>query len=91
VRQNTPFVGIVADDRAWGIVVDGQVSAYGPDGLMASTLGPVDYALVAQGFGALGLRATTPQGLTEAVKTGLDSGRPTLIQVPIAVGGPGVL
>jgi thiamine pyrophosphate-dependent acetolactate synthase large subunit-like protein len=50
----------------------------------------VAYDLVAEGFGALGLKAATPDSLTAAIRTGLDSGRPTLIQAPIDVGGPGL-
>ena len=89
VRHRTPFVAVVADDRAWGIVVDGQIRSYGREGTIASRLGPVAFDQVAGGFGALGLRATTPEELARAIRVGVDSGRPTLIQAPLIVGGPG--
>jgi len=88
VRQNTPFVVVIADDQAWGIVVSSQVRAFGPENVLASRVGPVRYDVVAQGFGALGLVAEKPADILPAVREGLASGRPTVVQVPIAVQGP---
>lgn len=88
VRHDTPFVVVLADDQAWGIVVSGQEERYGPDGVIASRLGPVAYDLVAQAFGADGVRVERPEEIGPAVARGLVSGRPTLVHVPIAGGGP---
>ena len=88
VRQNTSFVCVLADDRAWGSVASGQAKRPGPDKFIASQLGPVDYARVAEGFGALGLRAESPEAIAPAIRQGLASGRPTLIHVPTLHGGP---
>ncbi|HEX5417299.1 MAG TPA: thiamine pyrophosphate-binding protein [Chloroflexota bacterium] len=88
VRQNTPFVCVLADDRAWGSVASGQAKRPGPDKFVASRLGAVDYAKVAEGFGALGLRAGSPEEIAPAVRQGLASGRPTLVHVPTVMGGP---
>ncbi|HLH72908.1 MAG TPA: thiamine pyrophosphate-binding protein [Chloroflexota bacterium] len=88
VRQNTPFVVVLADDRAWGSVASNQAKRLGPDKLIASRLGPVDYVKVAEGFGALGLRAENPEEIAPAIRRGLASGRPTLIHVPTIIGGP---
>jgi len=88
VRQSTPFVVVIADDRAWGIVVSSQIRAFGPEWVLASRVGSVRYDLVAEGFGALGLRAEKPEEILPAVQEGLASGRPTVVQVPIAVQGP---
>jgi thiamine pyrophosphate-dependent acetolactate synthase large subunit-like protein len=55
---------------------------------LASELGPVDYAQVAQGFGARAVRVESPDQIPSAVREGFDSGRPTLIHVPIAIHGP---
>lgn len=86
LRQNLPFVVVVADDRAWGIVVSGQRRAY--PFTVASEFGAVDYAQVAEGFGARGVRAERPEEIASAVREGFASGQPTLIHVPIARGGP---
>mgnify|MGYP005846113571 CR=1 FL=1 len=86
VRQNLPFVAVLADDNAWGIVVSGQKKTYGST--IASEIGPTDYIKVAEGYGALGRRVERAADLAEAVQEGFASGRPTLIQVPTARGGP---
>jgi acetolactate synthase-1/2/3 large subunit len=88
VRHSTPFVAVLADDRAWGSVAGSQRKNYGPDGFIASRLGPVDYAMVAEGFGGLGLRVTRAEEIGPAVQQGLEAGRPTLIHVPTALAGP---
>jgi len=85
-RQGIPFVAVLADDSAWGIVVSGQRRTCGTT--MASEIGPADYAAVARAFGARGVRVEKPDEVAPAVETGLRSGEPTLIQVPIRVGGP---
>jgi acetolactate synthase I/II/III large subunit len=86
VRQCTPFVAVVADDRAWGIVASGQQRRERE--LVGCELGPVRYNLVAEGLGALGLRAETPEEVIVAVRQGIASGRPTVVHVPIARDGP---
>jgi len=89
--QEVPFVAVVADDQAWGIVASGQRRSYGFT--VASELGSaevrrVDYAQVAEGFGAQAMRVERPEEIAQAVRDGFESGRPTLIHVPIARGGP---
>jgi acetolactate synthase-1/2/3 large subunit len=86
VRHQVPIVVVVADDQAWGIVASGQKRSLGEP--IASLLGPVDYAKVAQGFGARGVVVEKPQELTAAARQALASGRPTVIEVPLALLGP---
>ena len=62
--------------------------AFGPENVLASRVGPVRYDLVAEGFGALGLRAEKREDILPAVQEGLASGRPTVVQVPITVQAP---
>jgi acetolactate synthase-1/2/3 large subunit len=88
VRHGTPFVVVLADDRAWGSVVSGQLEQYGPEGVVASRMGPVDYARVAEGLGALGLRVERPEEIAPAIREALAANRPALIHVPVAFGGP---
>jgi len=88
-RQGIPFVAIVADDRAWGIVVSGQEAHRGGHRrTIASELSAVDYAGVARALGARGVRVEAPDALAQAVREGWASGQPTLIHAPIARGGP---
>ena len=88
VKHRTPFVVLLADDQAWGIVVSGQQASYGPDGVLASRMAPVRYDLVAEGFGAKGMRVERPGEIAAALREGLKADVPVLIQVPIATGGP---
>ena len=89
VRQNAPFVVVLADDRCWGSVVSGQRHRYGEEGVVGSMLGQVDYAKVAEGLGAVGVRVERAEEIGPAVARGLASGRPTLVYVPVVPGGPG--
>jgi acetolactate synthase-1/2/3 large subunit len=86
VRHQVPIVVVVADDQAWGIVASGQKRSLGEP--IASLLGPVDYAKVAQGFGARGVLARSPDELTAATRRALAADRPTVIEVPLALLGP---
>lgn len=85
-RQGLPFVCVVADDSAWGIVASGQERRCGRR--LSADLGPVDYAGVAQALGARGVRAETSEALQAALCEAVALREPTLIQVPIACGGP---
>ena len=86
VRHQIPFVAVVADDEAWGIVVTGQ-KARGA-ACVASELGKCGWAETAMGFGARGVRVDAPEKIAPAIEEGFASGQPTLIEVPLAVMGP---
>ncbi|SVE23673.1 uncharacterized protein METZ01_LOCUS476527, partial [marine metagenome] len=51
-RQKLGFTVLLADDRAWGITLTGHLKSYGEG--ITSELGPIQFAQVAQGFGAGG-------------------------------------
>jgi len=88
VKHSAPFVIVLADDKAWGIVVSGQRQAYGADGVLASRMAAVRYDKLAEAFGAIGVRAETPEELSAAIKEGLAANRTTLIHTPVAIAGP---
>ena len=85
-RQQLPFVAIVADDESWGITESGHRKRYGQ--ALSSTLGPVDFAAVARGLGALGSRVENRRELAQALKRGLQENKPVLIHAPIVGGAP---
>ncbi len=90
-RQRLPFVAVVAVDEAWGIVVTTQHREYGEDGILASkfdTSKTVRYDLVAKALGANGALAENPKELKSAILQGFSDKRPTIIHVPIQIGGP---
>ena len=85
-RQGLNFVVIVADDSAWGITLSEHERVYG--GGMASELGPVSFDKVAEGFGAFGVRVSTPEEIQPANLKGLSETKPTVIHVPIVRSNP---
>ncbi len=87
VRHEIPFVAVVADDRAWGIVVTGQQERGAA--CVASELGECGWAETAMGFGARGVRVDAPDAIAPAIEEGFASGQPTLVEVPLAVMSPG--
>jgi len=86
VRHKLPIVVVVADDQAWGIVASGQKKSLGEP--IASLLGPVDFARVAQGFGARGVRVEKAEELVPTVRQAFAAEQPTVIHVPCALLGP---
>lgn len=87
-RQHLPFVMIVADDNAWGIVVSGQRERYGEGKICGCQLGPIRYDLLAQSLGCNGVRIENPNQIGPAVEKGIEADRPTVIHVPHVTGGP---
>jgi len=88
VKHSAPFVVLVADDQAWGIVVSGQRKESGAGGVLASRMSEVRYAQIADACGAIGVRADDPLRLDAALKQAFAANRTTLIHAPIAIGGP---
>ena len=85
LRFHTPYVGVIADDSAWGIVVDGQRE----DKRIASELGKVRFDLVAEALGARGMYMDEPDQLRPAIEEALAMDTVTIIQVPVQQGGIG--
>jgi acetolactate synthase-1/2/3 large subunit len=85
-RQGLHFVVVVADDAAWGITLSEHVRAFGHG--MASELGPISFGRVAEGFGARGVRVSTPEEIQPAIAMGLSHQGSTVIQVPIVRSSP---
>jgi acetolactate synthase-1/2/3 large subunit len=85
-RQGLPFVCVIADDKAWGIVVSNMRKMGKP--MVGAKLGPIRFDQVAEGFGARGLRIDDPKELPKAIREGFQADRPTLIHVPIETAGP---
>jgi len=85
-RQKLPFVCVIADDSAWGIVISMLRKRSGDP--VGAKLGEIRFDQVAEGFGAQGLRIEDLSKLVPAIQEGFRAGRPTVIHVPIAHGGP---
>ena len=86
VRQGLPFVVIVADDEAWGITEAGHIRDFGE--AVTSSLGPIDFVKLAEAFGARGVRAESPDEISQALGAALAEDAVTVIHVPIIGGNP---
>jgi acetolactate synthase-1/2/3 large subunit len=77
VRENLPIIVVVIDDGEIGLIRVKQSIKQIP--LFGVHLGGVDWAKVAQGFGADGTVVDTETGLADALTAALASGRTTVI------------
>ncbi len=88
VRHNLPFVAVVSNDSAWGIVVSTQRCRFGSEGVIASKFGGIRFDKVAEALGAKGLRVDDPKEIQSAIEDGFSSKVPVIIDVPVSVLGP---
>lgn len=82
VQHNIATVSVVFDDGAYGNVRRMQQQQYG-NRVIASELRNPDFVKLGEAFGALALRAETPDELRAAIEKGLAAGAPTLIHAPV--------
>lgn len=82
VQHQIATINIVFNDGAYGNVRRMQKEQYGGR-VIASELHNPDFVAFAESFGALGLRATTPESLALAMEQALYQGGPAVIEVPV--------
>jgi acetolactate synthase-1/2/3 large subunit len=82
VHHGINLVAIVFADGAFGNVLRMQRELH--DGkVIASQFTNPDFVRLTESFGALGLRAKTPDELRSALDQGFSANRPTVIEVPV--------
>ncbi len=81
VRHNLPFVCVICNDQAWGMIKHGQEMIYGKDRVIGSELGVVHYEKVVEGLGGYGELVEKDEDIIPAVKRALASGKPSCINV----------
>ena len=82
VRHRLAVTFVVFNDNAYGNVRRSQVQDYG-NRVIASDLTNPDFMKLADSFGIMGLRATSPDALRQALRKALASNEPALIEVPV--------
>ncbi|MBP7063206.1 thiamine pyrophosphate-dependent enzyme [Ferrovibrio sp.] len=82
VQHHIPIVVVLMNDGAFGNVLRTQTEDFG-NRRIATNLNNPDFVKLAESFGALGLRATTPEELRLALRQAFNSGQPTIIDVPV--------
>jgi acetolactate synthase I/II/III large subunit len=82
VHFRIAVVAIVFNDNGYGNVRRMQKEDYG-NRVIASDLTNPDFVKMAESYGAMGLRANSPEELRVALRRGLKEPGPVLIEVPI--------
>jgi acetolactate synthase-1/2/3 large subunit len=82
VQHRIGVIAVVFNDRAYGNVLRMQRELHGGR-VIATNLHNPDFVAFAQSFGAVGVRATTPGQLRDAVRAAIDRTGPTVIEVPV--------
>jgi acetolactate synthase-1/2/3 large subunit len=82
VKHKINLVHVIFNDGAFGNVQRMQKKDHGGR-VIASDLDNPDFVKLAEAFGALGLRAHSPDELQAAIQQGFAAQRPTLIDVPV--------
>ena len=78
-RYNVPIIQVVLNNHVLGMVRQWQTLFY--DHRYSNTVldDGVDFVKVAEGLGAIGIKATTVEEFEAAMKTALSAGRPVVI------------
>ena len=81
VRHNIPFVCVIFNDQAWGMIKHGQEMAYGRERVVSSELGLVHYEKVVEAVGGYGELVKKDDEIVPAIKRAIDSGKPACVNV----------
>ena len=82
VHHGINLVAVVFADGAYGNVMRMQEELY--DGrVIGSRFTNTDFVKLAESFGAVGMRAETPDALAGCLKTAFDTPSPTIIEVTV--------
>ena len=94
VEQNLPVVWVVMDNRSLQIEREAMIKLYGRESMCdyrkvgeEGLWGP-DFAVMAQGMGAEGIRISRADDFKPALERAMDSGRPTVISVDTEITTP---
>jgi acetolactate synthase-1/2/3 large subunit len=82
VRAHARPIVLVFDNQGYGTIAMHQ-RRRGDHDAVATDLGPVDFATVAEGLGALGLRVGSTEAFGPALETALASDRPAVIALEL--------
>ena len=84
VKYNIGVIAIVFNDNAYGNVLRAQIEEY-DNHVIGTQLRNPDFSELGKVFGARGVKAEDADQLEAAVRDGIESGNPTLIEVPVGM------
>jgi acetolactate synthase-1/2/3 large subunit len=81
VRHKLPFVSVIGNDQAWGMIMHHQRELYGRDRVVGSRLGLVRYDRVVEALGGYGELVEDPAEIKPALERAFSSGKPACLNV----------
>jgi acetolactate synthase-1/2/3 large subunit len=84
VSNELPVITVIMDNRVLGMVRQWQTLIYNKHYMATDPERKTDYVKVAEGFGASGYRAETPEQFREIFKKAMENKGPSWIACPIA-------
>ena len=82
IRHDLPFVCVINNDCAWGMIRHGQRLGYGGDDkVIGSELGVRSYEKMVEGLGGYGERVDKDEDIVPAIKRAIASGKPACVNV----------
>jgi acetolactate synthase-1/2/3 large subunit len=83
VRFKLPVTVVVANDAAWGQIRGPQIMIFGAERAPATKLAPTRYDRIVEAMGGRGFHVEDPAALAPTIRTALDSGEVSCVNVPI--------
>ena len=80
-RHNLPFVSVIGNDQAWGMILHNQREVYGDDRVVGAVLGPVRYDRLVEALGGYGELVEEPSQIRPALERAFASGKPACLNV----------
>ena len=81
VRHRTPFVAVISNDCAWGMIKNDQLGLYGDRRIVGTELGLIRYDKLVEDLGGYGELVQYPGDIAPALQRAFDSGLPACINV----------
>jgi acetolactate synthase-1/2/3 large subunit len=81
VRHGTPFVAVIGNDCAWGMIKNDQLGLYGDRRIVGTELGLIRYDKVVEDLGGYGELVQDPDQIAPALQRAFASGLPACINV----------
>lgn len=87
-NQKLPITFVIVNNRGYRIIKDRLIAMRGTDAFVGMDMNdpPMDFVALAAGFGMAGRRVDDQAAIGEALREAIASGRPNLIEVPVANG-----
>jgi acetolactate synthase-1/2/3 large subunit len=83
VRHGTPFVAVIGNDCAWGMIKNDQLGLYGDRRVVGTELGLIRYDKVVEDLGGYGELVQDPEEIGSALGRAFASGVPACINVVV--------